>query len=432
MTSRLKILITSVLGILLLVITVVYISNRQQTIISPTAVDITSSSLERRIFLFTEDINKNPKNVQSYLSLAGLYIQQIRETGDVSYNSKINYFMQKAIKLDSNNSDIYAVLANIELSNHNFAEGKKQALKAIELNPNKDYYYGLLGDAQNELGEYDEARKSLQKMVDMRPGFGSYSRIAYIRELHGDIPGAKQALLFAIDAGSSYKENIAWAYNELGKLESRTHPTIAKQHFEKALELFPDHPKALDELGKAAFFDGNEKKAEEYFKKAYEKLANAETATSLGDFYFITDKKDEAKKYYNLAEAAYTSAKKINSNVDYEESSFLLERDLNIDSSFTQAEKAYSHRQNIFTADNLSWAYYKKGNYEKANEYSKIALSLGKNDPTILYHQGALLIKNGKTKEGRELLLLSLKMNPRSSMINVKHIQNIQSDSGLL
>lgn len=429
MTLRLKIVITNVLGILFLVLAIFYVSTRQQSIIDSVVVDTNSSILEKNISLLSEDVNKNPKNVQSYISLASLYIQQIRETGDISYNTKIHDLMEKAVQLEPNNPDIYAVLSNAALSNHHFVEAKKQALKAIRLNPNKDYYYGLLGDAQNELGEYTEATKSFQKMVDIKPGFGSYSRIAYMREIHGDIVGAKQAFLFAIDAGSIHKENIAWAYTELGKLERRTNTTIAKQHFEKALELFPDYPLALSELGEVAFFEGDEKRAEEYFKKAYEKVSNADTATNLGDFYFMTDKKDEAKKYYSLTQAAYTGAKKINLNVDYEESSFLLERNITIDTALIQAEKAYFDRPNIFTADNLSWGYYKKGNYEKAKEYSKIALSLGKNDPTILYHQGALLLKNGNSKEGRELLQLSLKKHPSSSMINSKNIREVYSET---
>lgn len=52
-------------------------------------------------------------------------------------------------------------------------------------------------------------------MIDIRPDYSSYIRIAYLRELYGDIKGAKDGLALAIDAGSKNKENNAFAYTEL-------------------------------------------------------------------------------------------------------------------------------------------------------------------------------------------------------------------------
>lgn len=52
-------------------------------------------------------------------------------------------------------------------------------------------------------------------MIDLRPDYNSYIRIAYIRELYGDIAGAKNSIKLAIDAGSKHPENIAFAYVEL-------------------------------------------------------------------------------------------------------------------------------------------------------------------------------------------------------------------------
>ena len=87
--------------------------------------------------------------------------------------------------------------------------------KAILINPNRAMYYGILGDSDIELGLYSGALDAIQKMIDIRPDYSSYIRVAYLRELYGDIVGAKDSLSFAIDAGSTFKENIAFAYVEL-------------------------------------------------------------------------------------------------------------------------------------------------------------------------------------------------------------------------
>ncbi len=42
----------------------------------------------------------------------------------------------------------------------------------------------------------------LNRMVSIRPDIRSYSRISYLREIHGDIPGAIEAMELAVEAGA--------------------------------------------------------------------------------------------------------------------------------------------------------------------------------------------------------------------------------------
>ena len=41
---------------------------------------------------------------------------------------------------------------------------------------------------------YADALHTVQTMVDMRPDLSSYSRASYVRELHGDVTGAIEAM----------------------------------------------------------------------------------------------------------------------------------------------------------------------------------------------------------------------------------------------
>ena len=47
---------------------------------------------------------------------------------------------------------------------------------------------------------------AFQDMIDLRPTSLPYSRVAYARELHGDLPGATEAMQLAVNAGAPRTE----------------------------------------------------------------------------------------------------------------------------------------------------------------------------------------------------------------------------------
>ena len=57
-------------------------------------------------------------------------------------------------------------------------------------------------------------------MVALRPSVASYARIAYARELLGDLRGAREAMRLAAEAAFG-REPAAWASVELAKLDLR-------------------------------------------------------------------------------------------------------------------------------------------------------------------------------------------------------------------
>src|SRR5204862_7099699 len=77
---------------------------------------------------------------------------------------------------------------------------------------------GVIVDAEVELGRYDEAAESAQQMVDRRPSLASFSRISYLRELHGDTTGALTAMTQAAAAGSGSAADTAYVRTLIGDL----------------------------------------------------------------------------------------------------------------------------------------------------------------------------------------------------------------------
>ena len=55
-------------------------------------------------------------------------------------------------------------------------------------------------------------------MLSIRPDLRSYSRAAHLREVHGDITGARRAMKLACDAGVIGLETRAWTLYQLGNL----------------------------------------------------------------------------------------------------------------------------------------------------------------------------------------------------------------------
>ena len=377
-----------------------------------------SSSVDKEINMYEKAVENNPKNSTSLVSLGHLYLQKIRETADISYYGKIESLMDKAESIDASNPDTYALKAQVLLGKHQFSKGNSLIKKSIALSPSHASYYGILGDSEIELGNYTGAVAAFQKMVDIRPDYNSYVRIAYIRELYGDIAGAEESFKLAFRAGSAIPENIAFVHVELGKLAMRKSLEEAKSEFTKALETLVSYPPALEWLGKVAYFENDFSWAQIYFKKAYATLPIAQYLIDQADLATLQWKKSEANQTLTLAELSFTTASKSWVDNNLELSFFLTDHDMQKEQALGKALLAYESRQNIYTADNLAWAYYKNDRIEEALELRSEALKLGEADALILYHQGMISLRNNNTEEARKYLSWALTINPHFSLLD--------------
>lgn len=374
------------------------------------------SKLDDDIAKAEATVAKNPKTAKPYLALASYYLQKVRETSDSAYYAKIDTLMDRAAAVSPTDGDVPAIRASVSMGRHDFQKGKTYIQQALALNSQSSAYYGLDGDADIELGRYSDAVASFQKMVDMRPSFSSWSRIAYIRELTGDIPGAKAALAQAIASGSSYPENIAWSYVELGKLQMRDDLAGAAQSFNMALQVLPTYSQAVEGLGKVAFAKGDLKDAETEFTKASSQLALAQYAIDLGDVYASEKESTKASQQYALALVAFSTSVKGGVNTDLEESLFLSDHDLQLPKALEMATRAHLARPSVYGADYLAWALYKNNNVSAAAALSKEALRLGEIDPLILFHQGMIALANKDTLHAKEYLSKAELLSPHFSI----------------
>ena len=117
---------------------------------------------------------------------------------------------------DDDDPDALLLQGHIFQSLHRFKEAEPIARKLVKIR-NEAFDYGLLGDVLMEQGRLDEAVGSYQKMIDLRPDLQSYTRVAHLRWLKGDLDGAMAVMRMAVTSGSPRdSEPTAWAYTRLG------------------------------------------------------------------------------------------------------------------------------------------------------------------------------------------------------------------------
>ncbi len=368
-----------------------------------------------------KSIELNPEDYKSKLSLAQAYIQEARITGDHAYydNAALT-LLDEVVLAEPNNFDAFCCKATVLLSQHHFAEGLEVAKIAQPLNPNSAFVYGLMCDAYVELGNYTEAVKMSDKMISIRPDIRSYSRISYLREIHGDIKGAIYAAKLAVASGYPGLEQTEWTrtilahlYENIGSLDS------AEYQYKMALNERPDYAFAIAGLGKIAKAKGNYKEAIGFYEKAKSMIVEYSFSDELTDLYRLNNENTKSKK---SAEDVIEMLSPI-SDVDESSSAHGHYADREIAYAYIKIvdyENALKHAlieygrrpDNIDVCETVAWVYYKKSDFVNANKFIDKALKTKCQNPVLLTRAGLIKVKSGELQKGLDMIKKGLETNP--------------------
>ena len=374
----------------------------------------TNSSADRFISSLKEQLTENPGNSKLLTKLGAAYIQKARESNDPEFYSLAEDILERAIKNDKANFLALSELGSVCLSRHQFKEALELSQQALVLNPYSAYTFGVLVDAQVELGMYDQAIEDVQKMINLRPDLSSYSRVSYIRELKGDMPGAIDAMKSAVTAGSPEAENTAWCRVQLGNLYyNNGEVENAEKIFQNVIKDFPNYIHGYGGMAKIKMFQNNFKEAIELYSKALEMNSLPEYLIGLGDVYFLKGEKDKADEQYQKVKFIITMFKEKGVDTDLELALFNADHNRSLKESYDNAEKSLKNgSQSIKTYHVLAWTSFKLGNYDEAERNILQALQLGTKDPLMYYHAGKIYEKLGQYDESKEYSDYALKINP--------------------
>ncbi len=373
-----------------------------------------------------QKIRNDPADIKSRIALAAIYLQEARSSGNFSYYDKAALSCVNAVlKKDANNFEALAFKAMIYLSQHHFAEGLKLATEMTKTYSYNAFVYGILVDANVELGNYKPALDDADKMVSIRPDIRSYSRISYLREIYGDIPGAIEAMKLAIEAGSPGSESTEWARVQLGKLyEQLGQMKYAEMYYTISLENRPGYPYALAGLARIAAYAKDYRKAIELYQLADSCSNDYTFREALVEVYRLAGEKEQALKLANeivdeMEKAADAKAKGDSSgHYADKEMAYAYLAVNNCDKAIEHALLEYNRRPNNIDAnETVAWAYYQKADYAKAEQYINVALQTDCKNPTLLCHAGLIYAKIGDRSVARDYFQQALKDNPNISPV---------------
>ena len=378
----------------------------------------TSASTDAQIKTLQGQLQANPQDWQSYSQLGLAYLQKARETGDPTYYQKTQEALDKGLSFQPDDYVSISAKGALALARHDFHGALEWGEKAKQINPDRTYAYGVVADAQIELGQYKEAIQTLQTMVDLRPDMSSYSRISYMRELHGDIPGAVEMMQLAVDSGTPNAESTAWVRTQLANLYFNT-GDLDQAEFEYRLTLQnrPKYVYALAGLGRVRAAQGDMDEAIQLLNQAVASMPLPEFVITLGDLYQASDQPEAASQQYQLVAAIEKLYRTNGVDMDMEIALFHADHDQNLEETVALARKAYANRPSIHGADALAWALYKTGAYKEAREYSIEALKLGTQDSLKLFHAGMIALKLGDKAQAGAYLKQALAINPHFSIL---------------
>ena len=377
------------------------------------------NTVKNNVDLLRRKIEKNPSDIKSLLALTAQYIQEGRNTGNFNYyNEAALKCISAVLEKEANNFEALTFKATILLSQHRFTEGLTIATKAQQLYPYNAYVYGLLVDGYVESGKYNEAITAADKMISIRPDNRSYSRIAYLREIHGDIHGAVEAMKMAVDAGAPGDENTEWCRVQLGKLFEKTgNINEAKMHYTIAVDNRQNYPYALAGLARIAANEKDYDKALDLYRQADSIIADHTFKEGIAEIYNLKGENEKAK---TVAENILGYMKKLSSkesknagqNEDHEMAHAYMGVN-NYDKALEYALEEYNRRPaNIEVNETVAIVYYGMGNYAKAVSYIGTALKTNCKNPELLCHAGLIYAKAGDKAKAKMFLNEALKNNP--------------------
>jgi tetratricopeptide (TPR) repeat protein len=331
--------------------------------------------------------------------LGWLYVAKARASNDQGYYKLAEHCALALEVADAKNAAAKLIRGHVLISFHRFAEAEAVARELVEQRA-LPFDYGLLGDALMEQGRLAEAVDAYQGMVDMRPDLQSYSRVAYMRWLKGDLDGAIAAARMAARAASPLDpESASWSLTRLGLYYFQAGSIAdAKVACDSALNFSPDYPAALLLRSRMLLADDQAAEAVAPVQRAADKNPLPEFQWALADTLHAAGRADEAAKVE--AKLKQTGAQSDPRTFAL----FLATRGEQTALAVELAQRELKDRADIFTHDALAWTLASAGRPGEAWVHVEKALAEGTVDARLYTHAGVLAAKLGLTAEAESWL----------------------------
>jgi tetratricopeptide (TPR) repeat protein len=330
-----------------------------------------------------------PGDPDLLVQLGFAYQLRWRETADASFLPRSETALTRALRLDPENANAVLGLGSLALIRHEFRQALVYGRRARVLLPGSARPYGVIGDALVELGRYRQAFAAFDRMASLRPSLASYARVAYARELTGDLRGAAAAMRLASEAAGGEPEPTAWSLVELAKLELLLgHRDAAGRDTREALRIFPGYPSASAELALVELAQGRLERAIADARLAADAVPTQQAVALLGALLDRAGKSAAARRQLDTVAVIEKLLRANGVRVDLEAAVFRADYGIRPLQTVELARRARAERPSIYGDDALAWALARAGRCDEAVPLAKRALRLGTQDPLLLFHLG--------------------------------------------
>ena len=343
-------------------------------------------SVQNRYAAALHAIIKDKNNPEPYIKLAEVFIHEARVTGEHGhYYPGALKVLDKGLaapKVDANQKfQLLSYKASVLLSQHEFSQALEIAEQARRLNSHNAQIYGALVDAYVELGDYENAVAMADKMIIIRPDLRSYSRVSYLRQIHGDMDGAIQAMQLAVAAGYPGDEQTAWARLTLGELfEKNNDLNAAEKQYKLILSERENYPFAIAALANIHQQRGNEAKAEKLLQEAIDIIPEVGFYEQMAVIYKNQTRTEEFNKITKEIMLMLQDDVDSGHNMNLEYANLYIDLYDDYESALQYVKSEYEKRpDNIDVNKLMAQIYQYKGQIEEAKTYAKKALRTGAN-----------------------------------------------------
>ncbi|WP_218826614.1 tetratricopeptide repeat protein [Actinomadura meyerae] len=367
-------------------------------------------------------LREQPRDASGWAALGAAYVEQARVTGDPTYYPKADDALRRSLREAPGGDGALAGLGALAAARHDFHGALRYADRALAANPYGQRAAAVRVDALVELGRYGEALAAARRADSVRPGVPVFTRLAYVRELRGEVREARRVLELA-RASAADRGDLAYIAVQLGELAWNDGDLgRAGREYAAALRASPGHLPALDGRARVRAARGDVAGALEDRAETVRRLPLPRHLTEYGELLESAGRRAEAERQYAVA-AAWTRIAQAN-GVTADLEIALAEADHGDPKAALRAARAEYERRcpgpgvrqcSVHAADALAWALHVNGRHAEALRYARQATATGYRSPLFRFHLGAIEKAAGKHTAARRDLAAALDLNPRFS-----------------
>jgi tetratricopeptide (TPR) repeat protein len=335
----------------------------------------------------------DPTYAPSWNELAAKYALKARETSDYSWYAKADEAISRSLALAPDNYGANRVRVWALLGRDEYEKALELARKLKQQMPDDVALYGYMADAQFELGDYQDAVDSVGWMLRLRAGNApALARAGYLREVHGDLPGAIEVIRIAYEGTSPSAEGdragllAQWAREHWLAGQYAEAETRANQALAAVREFAP----ALEVLGRVRMSEGRYADAAEYFARHYRAAAHPENLYLLGVAQSKAGMEARARETFAQFEKEAVAKTGNSDNANRELIAYYVDFAKSPAKALDLAKREIARRHDVYTRDAYAWALAAAGDAEAASAEIRKAVELGVKDPLILTHAAAI------------------------------------------